>query len=59
MQKEQFHILLHFFEVLADVSRLKIVSILAKHECSLEKRIETRYLQDTGFLRPLLRGEYI
>ncbi|MBW4560159.1 MAG: metalloregulator ArsR/SmtB family transcription factor [Mojavia pulchra JT2-VF2] len=37
MRKEQFQTLLQFFKALADESRLKIVSILANQECSVEE----------------------
>ena len=37
MRKEQFQTLLRFFKALADESRLKIVGILANHECSVEE----------------------
>ncbi len=37
MKNEQFQILLRFFKVLADESRLTIVGILASQECSVEE----------------------
>lgn len=37
MTKEQFQTLLRFFKVMGDESRLKIVGILAKQECSVEE----------------------
>ncbi|MBD2678941.1 MULTISPECIES: metalloregulator ArsR/SmtB family transcription factor [Nostoc] len=37
MQPEQLNILLRFFKVLADNSRLKIIGILANQECSVEE----------------------
>jgi DNA-binding transcriptional ArsR family regulator len=37
MQTEKFHTLLRFFKALADESRLKILGILANHECSVEE----------------------
>ncbi|BAZ39123.1 ArsR family transcriptional regulator [Calothrix sp. NIES-4101] len=37
MKNEKFQILLRFFKVLADESRLKIVGILANQECSVEE----------------------
>lgn len=37
MQQDQLQTLLRFFKALADESRLKIVGILAKQECSVEE----------------------
>ncbi len=37
MKTEQFQIVLRFFKVLADESRLKILSFLANQECSVEE----------------------
>jgi predicted transcriptional regulator len=37
MNSEKFQILLRFFKVLADESRLKIVGILSNQECSVEE----------------------
>ena len=37
MAQEQFQILLRFFKVLADESRLKILGIVANRECSVEE----------------------
>jgi predicted transcriptional regulator len=37
MKNDQFQVLLRFFKVLADESRLKILGILAHQECSVEE----------------------